>query len=134
MGLVQVGHYPHRRRREFLDFMNQLVAHYPERELHVVLDNLNTHKPKHDHWLVRHPNVHFHHTPTHASWLNQVECWFSILWRQALRGLNALSSRDVRKTIDAFITAYSKDAHPFEWTKTVVHPGQLKSKYADLCN
>jgi transposase len=133
-GLVQVGHYPHRRRREFLDFMNQLVAHYPERELHVVLDNLNTHKPRHDHWLVRHPNVHFHHTPTHASWLNQVECWFSILWRQALRGLNALSSRDVRKTIDAFITAYSKDAHPFEWTKTAVHPGQLKPKYADLCN
>jgi transposase len=78
-GLVQVGHYPHRRRREFLDFMNQLVAHYPERELHVVLDNLNTHKPKHDRWLVRHPNVHFHYTPTHASWLNQVECWFSIL-------------------------------------------------------
>lgn len=133
-GLVQVGHYPHRRRREFLDFMNQLVSHYPERELHVVLDNLNTHKPKHDRWLVRHPNVHFHYTPTHASWLNQVECWFSILWRQALRGLNALSSRDVRKTIDAFITAYSKDAHPFEWTKTVVHSGQLKSKYADLCN
>ncbi len=133
-GLVQVGHYPHRRRREFLDFMNQLVAHYPERELHVVLDNLNTHKPKHDRWLVKHPNVHFHYTPTHASWLNQVECWFSILWRQALRGLNARSSRDVRNTIDAFITAYSKDAHPFEWTKTIVHPGQLKSKYADLCN
>jgi transposase len=133
-GMVQVGHYPHRRRREFLDFMNQLVAHYPERELHVVLDNLNTHKPKHDRWLVKHPNVHFHYTPTHASWLNQVECWFSILWRQALRGLNALSSRDVRKAIDAFITAYSKEAHPFEWTKTIVHPGQLKSKYADLCN
>jgi transposase len=133
-GLVQVGHYPYRRRREFLDFMNQLVAHYPERELHVILDNLNTHKPKHDRWLVRHPNVHFHYTPTHASWLNQVECWFSILWRQALRGLNALSSKDVRKAIDAFITAYSKDAHPFEWTKTVVHPGLLKSRYADLCN
>jgi transposase len=133
-GLVQVGHYPRRRRREFLDFMNQVVAHYPERELHVVLDNLNTHKPKHDHWLTKHPNVHFHYTPTHASWLNQVECWFSILWRQALRGLNALSSRDVRKTIDAFIAAYSKEAHPFEWTKTVVHPGQLKPNYADLCN
>ena len=133
-GLVQVGHYPHRRRREFLDFMNQLVAHYPERELHVILDNLNTHKPKHDRWVVMHPHVHFHYTPTHASWLNQVECWFSVLWRQALRGLNALSSRDVRKTIDAFITAYSKDAHPFEWTKTIVHPGQLKTNYADLCN
>jgi len=133
-GLVQVGHYPHRRRREFLDFMNQLVARYPERELHVILDNLNTHKPKHDRWLVKHSNIHFHYTPTHASWLNQVECWFSILWRQALRGLNALSPRDLRRTIDAFITAYAKDAHPFEWTKTVVHPGQLKTRYADLCN
>jgi transposase len=133
-GMVQVGHYPHRRRREFLDFMNQLIVHYPERELHVVLDNLNTHKPRHDRWLGKHPNVHFHYTPTHASWLNQVEVWFSILWRQALRGLSALSSKDLRKTIDAFITAYSKDAHPFEWTKNVVHPGQLKSRYADLCN
>jgi len=133
-GLVQVGHYPHRRRREFLDFMNQLLTQYPERELHVVLDNLNTHKSKHDRWLGRHLNVHFHYTPTHASWLNQVECWFSILWRQALRGLNAHSSKEVRNSIDAFVTAYSKDAHPFEWTKTVAHPGQLKSNYADLCN
>lgn len=133
-GLVRVGHYPRRRRREFLDFMNRLVAHYPDRELHVILDNLNIHKPKHDPWLARHPNVHFHYTPTHASWLNQVECWFSILWRQALRGLSATSPRDVRKAIDAFIEAYSKDAHPFEWTKHVVHPGQLKHRYADLCN
>lgn len=133
-GLVRVGHYPRRRRREFLDFMSHILAHYPDRELHVILDNLNTHKPKHDRWLARHPNVHFHYTPTHASWLNQVECWFSILWRQALRGLSANSPRDVRKAIDAFIDAYSKDAHPFEWTKQVVHPGQLKHRYADLCN
>jgi len=102
--------------------------------LHVVLDNLNTHKPKHDNWLARHPNVHFHYTPTHASWLNQIECWFSILWRQALRGLNATSPRDVRKTIDIFTEAYCEDAHPFEWTKDVVYPGQLKQKYAELCN
>jgi len=133
-GLVKVRHYPRRRRREFLDFMNSIVANYPETELHVVLDNLNTHKPKHDRWLTKHPNVHFHYTPTHASWINQVECWFSILWRQALRGLNASSVRDVRKSIDAFIEAYSQEAHPFEWTKHIVHPGQLKHSYADLCN
>jgi transposase len=133
-GLVKVGHYPRRRRREFLDFMNSVVAHYPETELHVVLDNLNTHKPKHDRWLAKHPKVHFHYTPTHASWMNQVECWFSILWRQALRGLNAGSVRDVRKSINAFIDAYSQRAHPFEWTKHIVHPGQLKHSYADLCN
>jgi transposase len=133
-GMVRVGHYPRRRRREFLDFMNQIVANYPDRELHVILDNLNTHKPKHDRWLAKHPLVHFHYTPTHASWLNQVECWFSILWRQALRGLSATSVRAIRKAIDAFIDAYSKNAHPFEWIKSVVHPGQLKTKYADLCN
>lgn len=133
-GLVRVGHYPRRRRREFLDFMNGIIAHYPDTELHVILDNLNTHKPKHDRWLSRHPNVSFHYTPTHASWLNQVECWFSILWRQALRGLSANSPRDVRRAIDAFVETYSQEAHPFEWTKHVVHPGQLKNKYTDLCN
>ena len=52
-------------------------------EVHVVLDNLNTHKPNDDRWLKRHPNVHLHFTPTYSSWLNQVECWFSILSRQA---------------------------------------------------
>lgn len=133
-GMVRVGHYLRRRRREFLDFMNQIVAQYPDHELHVILDNLSTHKPKHDRWLVKHPLIHFHYTPTHASWLNQVECWFSILWRQALRGLSSTSSRDLRKTIDAFIETYSQNAHPFEWTKHVVHPGQLKHKYGDLCN
>jgi len=133
-GQVKVKHYSRRRRREFLDFMNSIVAQYHNIELHVVLDNLSTHKPKHDKWLARHPNVHFHYTPTHASWLNQVECWFSILWRQALRGLNATSPRDVRKTIDIFTQAHCEDAHPFEWTKDVVYPGQLKHKYADLCN
>ena len=132
-GLVQTAHYPHRRRREFLDFMNNIVTLYADTELHVVLDNLNNHKPKHDRWLARHPNVHLHYTPTHASWLNQVECWFSILWRQALRGLSAVSPREVRKAIDAFTKAYCQEAHPFEWTKHVVHPGHLKHSYADLC-
>lgn len=133
-GLVKVGHYPRRRRREFLDFMNTIVSYYPDTELHVILDNLNIHKPKHDRWLAQHPSVHFHYTPTHASWLNQVECWFSILWRQALRGLNANSPRDVRKAIDAFTQVYCTETHPFEWTKHIVHPGQLKYNYSDLCN
>ncbi len=133
-GMVRVGHYRRRRRREFLDFMNQVVAQYPDQELHVILDNLNTHKPKHDRWLAKHPQIHFYYTPTHASWLNQVEVWFSILWRQALKGLSTTSSRDLRKAIDAFTEAYSPNAHPFEWTKHVVHPGQLKHKYGDLCN
>ena len=64
----------------------KVVADHPDREIHVVLDNLSTHKPKRDMWLKRHKNVHFHFTPTHASWLNQVEIWFSILAAQSLDG------------------------------------------------
>ena len=132
-GQVQAGHYQRRRRREFLDFMNELVAGYPEgTELHVVLDNLNTHKPKHDRWLARHPNVHFHYTPTRASWLNQVEVWFSILWRGALRGASFTSPRQVRQAIDAFIAAYNEQAAPFEWRKAVVHQVTPQKRYADL--
>ena len=52
----------------------------------VVLDNVHAHKPKHDRWLRRHPNAHFHFTPTHASWLDQIEIWFSIMTRAVLNG------------------------------------------------
>jgi len=55
--------------------MNGVIDCYGnEKEIHVILDNLNTHKPKNDRWLKSHPNVHFHFTPTHTSWLNQIEC------------------------------------------------------------
>ena len=74
----------------------------------MLLDNLNTHKPKNDRWLARHPHVQFHYTPTHASWLNQIECWFSILTRAALKGLSATSPRDVIRAIDAFTQAYNR--------------------------
>ena len=133
-GLVKAGHYRRRRRVEFLHFMNRLVAGHPGREIHVILDNLNTHKPKHDRWLARHKNIHFHFTPTHASWLNQVEVWFSILSANALAGASFTSPRQVREPIDAFIAAYNQDAHPFEWTKQVVFSKHPRSSYANLCN
>ena len=132
-GQVKTAHYPRRRRREFLDFMNELVAGHPERQIHVVLDNLNTHKPKQDRWLKRHPSVHFHFTPTYSSWLNQVECWFSILTRQALRGASFTSPRQLRQAIDEFVAAYNQNAAPFEWKKAVVFPAHPKSKYSDSC-
>jgi transposase len=133
-GQVKTGHYSRRRRREFLDFMNEVVAEHPDGELHVVLDNLNTHKPKTDGWLCRHPRVHFHYTPTYASWLNQVECWFSILTRQALQGASFTSPRELRKAIDQFVTVYNQTASPFEWRKTVVHPATPKRYYSNLRN
>lgn len=132
-GMVQTRHYPRRRRREFLDFMNDVVANWPDKEIHVVLDNLSTHKPKEDRWLKRHSNIHFHFTPTHASWLNQVECWFSILWRQALKGASFTSVPQVRQAIDKFVTVYNPEAAPFEWHKRTITPTGLKKYYADLC-
>ena len=131
-GEVQTGHYRRRRRREFLDFMNEIVAAHADREIHVILDNLNTHKPKEDRWLCRHPHVHFHYTPTYSSWLNQVECWFSILTRQALRGVSFTSPEQVRQAIDGFVKVYNEQAAPFEWKKAVVHPTVPKRNYANL--
>ena len=131
-GRVQTSHHRRRRRREFLDFMNEVVAAHPDTEIHVVLDNLNTHKPKHDRWLARHKNVHFHFTPTHGSWLNQVEVWFSILVRAALAGASHTSPQQVRAAIDRFVAAYNPNATPFEWTKREVHQVDLSRSYADL--
>jgi len=132
-GEVQTGHSARRRRREFLEFMNSVLAANPGREIHVILDNLNTHKPKRDRWLQLHPNIRLHFTPTYSSWLNQVECWFSILSRAALQGASFTSARQLRSAIDAFVRAYNANATPFEWSKAVVHPSGIKKLYSDLC-
>jgi transposase len=133
-GQVKAGHYRRRRRTDFLEFMNGIIAEYADKQVHVILDNLSTHKPKNDRWLARHPNVQFHFTPTHASWLNQIECWFSILSRNALNGASFTSAAQLRQAIDQFINAYNRNAGPFHWTKTHVTPVPLKKTYADLCN
>lgn len=127
-GKVTAAHKRRRRRVEFLDFMNDIVAIYPAPALHVILDNLNTHKPKNDRWLKRHPNVRFHFTPTRASWLNQVEIWFSILEGKSLRGASFTSVVQLREHIDAFIEAYNQNAKPFVWTKTKVHQRRVKGR------
>jgi transposase len=133
-GQVRTGHFGRRRRREFLNFMNELVAAHPGQEIHAILDNLNTHKPKQDRWLKRHPNVHFHYAPTYASWLNQVECWFSLLSRRALKGASFTSPQQLRYAIDRFVGVYNQAAAPFEWRKAVVHPVAPKEYYAKLRN
>ena len=127
-GKVEAVHKRRRRRVEFLDFMNGIVAAYPDQQIHVVLDNLNTHKPKDDRWLRRHENVHFHFTPTRASWLNQVEVWFSILAAASLSGASFTSVAQLRGHIDDFIDAYNANATPFVWTKTEVHQHRFKGR------
>jgi transposase len=129
-GKIKVAHKNRRRRVEFLDFMNQIVAGYRDTDtaIHVVLDNLSTHKPKNDRWLKRHPNVHFHYTPTRASWLNQVEIWFSILEGKSLHGASFTSVKELREHIDAFIESYNQNAKPFVWTKAEVHQRRFKDR------
>ncbi len=127
-GKVTAAHKKRRRRVEFLDFMNDIVAAYPDTEIHVVLDNLNTHKPKDDRWLKRHRNVHFHFTPTRASWLNQVEIWFSILEGKSLRGASFSSVDQLREHISDFIEAYNENAKPFVWTKAKVYQRKVKNR------
>ena len=129
-GEVTGRHYKRRRRLEFLDFMNRMVKRYPGQEIHVILDNLSTHKPKRDMWLARHPNVHFHYTPKHASWTNQIEIWFSILTGKSLKGASFASVAGLKDHIDSFIASYNQDARPFVWTKSVVHQKRLKPCFA----
>ena len=133
-GQVKAGHYQRRRRVDFLDFMNQVIAEHSDQDIHVILDNLNIHKTKHDGWLEQHPRVHFHYTPTHASWLNQIEVWFSILSRSALRGASFHSVAELREAIDRFIQAYNPSAAPFQWRHKTVRQIAPQQSYANLLN
>jgi len=126
-GRVTAAHAKRRRRVEFLDFMDEIVAAHPDQELHVILDNLNTHKKNED-WLERHPKVRFHFTPTRASWLNQVEIWFSILQAKSLTGASFTSVAQLRQHIDDFIAAYNANPRPFVWTKAKVHQRRVKGR------
>ena len=121
-----------KRREQFLQFMDEVLAETPsDQDLHVILDNYCTHK-KCDAWLAKHPNVHFHFTPTSASWLNQVEIWFGILSRKALRGLSSRSTVELRRAIETFIKAYSEHAKPFKWRKREVKGSQLRNTIVNL--
>jgi hypothetical protein len=114
--------------------MNEVIADHPEREIHVTLDSLSTHNPKHNGWLARHPWVLFHCTPTHALWLKDVELWFSILSRLALKPASFTSPQQVSNAIDLFLAAHDKSAAPAEWRKRQVYPKGVKRYYSNLCN
>jgi transposase len=133
-GAVYTETTKRKRRIEFIDFMDHVVADMPDdKEIHVILDNYGIHK-KNDAWLAAHPHVHFHFTPTSASWLNQVEIWFGILSRKALRGANFRSIEELRYAIEAFVAAYGPTAKPFVWRKREVKGSQLRDTIVNFRN
>lgn len=121
-----------KKRVDFQAFMDRIVAEYsPDQQIHVVLDNYCTHK-KNEEWIARNKNVHFHFTPTSASWLNQVEVWFSIFSRKALRGSSFTSPQELRQRIEDFIERYNPDSKPFKWRKREVKGTQIKDNIENL--
>ena len=83
-----------------------------------MLDNLNIHKNEAaQKWLQRHPRVHFHYIPTHASWVNLIECFFSILTRQGLSHSVHQSRRQLKDFLVQYIGNYNQHCTPFVWTK-----------------
>jgi transposase len=117
-GKVTDACYPRHRHQEFLRFLQKVAAAYPGTDLHVVCDNYATHKHADVRaWLARNPRVTLHFVPTGCSWLNLVECFFSVITRQAIRRGSFTSVRQLTATIGAFIDHWNDHPHPFAWTK-----------------
>jgi transposase len=102
----------------FITFLWDLIDQTPDgMELHCIVDNLSAHlTPDTDILLAHNPRVHLHFTPTHASWLNQVEPFFSILERRLLRRGEFRSVDQLTRRIISFINDYNRRAAPFKWT------------------
>jgi len=99
--------------------MRRVAREYPTGELHVVLDNVSTHStPEVRAWLAHHPRITFHFTPTSASWMNQIETWFGILTRGAIRRGSFSSVKELVAMIDAFTRAWNEGSGPFTWVRT----------------
>lgn len=108
------------RAQDFVAFLRDIDASVePALDIHMVLDNLSAHKaPAVQRWLLRHPRVHFHFTPTYASWLNLVERFFGLLTDKALKRGSHTSIPQLRAAIRAYVDAHNARGTPFKWVKT----------------
>src|SRR3990170_2951281 len=108
------------RAKEFLAFLRTLDRTTPpELDLHLVLDNLSTHKtPEVKRWVLRHPRFHFHFVPTGSSWLNQVERWFKKLTDKRIRRGTFRSEGELIEALKLYIERYNEVPAPFVWRAT----------------
>jgi transposase/transposase-like protein len=112
-----------RRRHRAVEYKKFLIAidkAVPaELDVHIVCDNLATHKtPAIRAWLARHPRFHIHFTPTGSSWINQVERWFSYLTTDLLQRGVYKNVRALEKDIRQWTALWNEDPKPFVWKKT----------------
>jgi transposase len=112
------GHVTDRRTsKDFLHFMDGLARKYEGKRMCVIMDNLNTHKnAAAKEWLAQYPKISFHYTPTHASWTNLIECFFSIMTRQGLQQAVHQSKKELTHFLRHYIKEYNKRCGPFTWT------------------
>lgn len=118
---------------EFRKFLNQINREIPDGlDIHIVLDNVSTHKsPIIQKWLIRHPRVTFHFTPTYSSWMNLVERWFAELTTKWLRRGTHRSVKELTASIRTWITNWNDDPRPFVWHKTA---DEILDTLADYAN
>lgn len=103
--------------RKFLDCIEAAVP--PELDVHLVLDNLSTHKaPTVRRWLAKRPRFHLHFTPTSSSWINMVERWFALLTEKQLRRGVHRSTLALEAAIENYIALTNEQPKPFVWTKS----------------
>lgn len=116
-----IGHCQRRHRSlEFRKFLDRIDAAVPaDLDIHVILDNYATHKTVLiQRWLAKRPRYHLHFTPTHASWLNQVERWFAALTEKQIRRGVHRTTRDLERAIEVYLEASNAQPRPFRWTKS----------------
>lgn len=115
--------------RKFLDLIDQSVP--ADLEIHLVLDNYATHKTDLiKSWLAKRPRYHLHFTPTHASWINQVERWFALLSARKIKRGSHSSVGALILAIQDFIATHNSDSKPFNWQKTSVEILHAISRFA----
>ena len=104
---------------EFKRFLDHVDAQVPaDLDVHLILDNYATHKTAVvRRWLQRHPRYHLHFTPTHSSWINQVERWFALLSQRQIKRGSHYSVGDLELAIEQFVAAHNQNPKPFVWTK-----------------
>jgi transposase len=99
--------------------MERVAVAHPGKQVHVIWDNLNTHRAQAV-WQAfneRHDQrFHFHFTPLHASWVNQIELWFARYTRRVLRHASHTSTAHLRERTEQFAHEHNQAARPFKWT------------------